>query len=226
MMVSSVLFLRRTAAGMVLALAGPVGAVQAATLSTLHAFTGSDGAFPAAGVIRDAQGSLYGTTELGAASNAGTVFTLTPGGSLTYFSFTNANGASPAATLVRDGKGNLYGTTFAGGAYTDCGSGNGCGTAFKLAPGGTLSTLHSFDGTDGTFTYAKIVRNKGNIFGTVFEGVSGYGAVFELSRRGVETELYKFQGHADGAYPKAGVIQDRQGNLYGETYGGGTGGAS
>jgi uncharacterized repeat protein (TIGR03803 family) len=212
---------------LVFALIASAGA-QAATLTALHAFSGGDGAFPAAGVIRDSQGNLYGTTELGGAGGYGTAFKVDAGGNeTTLYNFcteTNCtDGASPAAGLLRNKKGNLTGTTYAGGTDTSCGSGNGCGTVFELRPNGTLSTLHSFDGADGTFTYARLARNGSNLYGTVFEGVAGYGAVFGLTLNGVETELYEFLGGADGAYPKAGVIRDTQGNLYGETYGGGTG---
>jgi uncharacterized repeat protein (TIGR03803 family) len=215
----------RTCAALALMCSG----AQAATLTTLHAFSGGDGAYPAAGVIRDAQGNLYGTTILGGAGSYGTAFRLDAGGTeTTLYNFcSEANcidGASPTAGLLPDKKGDLFGTTYAGGADTDCGSGNGCGTLFELGSGGALMTLHSFDGTDGTFTYARPVEHRSNLYGTVFEGAAGYGAVFALTTKGVETELYEFQGGADGAYPKAGVIQDRQGNLYGETYGGGASG--
>jgi len=231
MIPSTVSTTKRVAACLTLALVASVADAHAATLTTLHPFSGGDGAYPAAGVIRDAQGDLYGTTELGGAGNYGTAFKLDAGGNeSTLYNFCSeancTDGASPSATLVRDGKGDLYGTTYAGGSDTNCGSGNGCGTVFEFAPDGTLTTLHSFDGTDGTFTYARLAKNGSSLYGTVFEGAAGYGAVFALTRKGVETELYEFQGGADGAYPKAGVIRDNQGNLYGETYGGGSGGAS
>ena len=214
---------------LVLALTASAGATQAATLTALHAFSGGDGAFPAAGVIRDTQGKLYGTTELGGAGGYGTAFKIDTGGNeTTLYNFCGeancTDGASPVAALLLDTKGNLFGTTYAGGTDTNCGSGNGCGTVFELAPDGTLTTRHSFDGADGTFTYARIARSGRNLYGTVFEGAAGYGAVFGLTLKGVETELYEFQGGADGAYPKAGVIRDTQGNLYGETYGGGISG--
>jgi uncharacterized repeat protein (TIGR03803 family) len=48
--------------------------------------------------------------------------------------------------------------------------------------------------------------------------------VFTLSAKGIETPLYTFMGGADGAYPSAGLIADKQGNLYGMTRGGGTAG--
>src|SRR5580704_17473305 len=95
-----------------LALMCSAGAAQAAILTTLHAFSGSDGAFPAAGVIRDTQANLYGTTELGGAGGYGTAFKIDTGGNeTTIYNFcTEANctdGASPVASLLLDAKGNL-----------------------------------------------------------------------------------------------------------------------
>jgi uncharacterized repeat protein (TIGR03803 family) len=212
-----------------LALMLSAGVAQGATLTPIHVFSGGDGAFPAAALLRDTRGDLYGTTKLGGTGGYGTVFKIdSTDTETTLYNFcteTNCtDGASPLAGLLRNGKGTVFGTTYAGGTDTSCGSGNGCGTVFALAPSGTLTTLHSFDGTDGTFTVARLARNGNDFYGTVYEGAASYGAVFELTLKGAETELYEFQGGADGAYPKAGVIRDKQGNLYGETYGGGASG--
>jgi uncharacterized repeat protein (TIGR03803 family) len=103
----------------------------------LHRFTGSDGANPYAGLIRDAAGNLYGTTAQGGASGYGVVFELircdsAPSGYdfKVLHSFTGgADGATPYAGLIQDGAGNLYGTTYSGGAY-----GRVLGVVFKLTP--------------------------------------------------------------------------------------------
>src|SRR5436190_2003791 len=99
---------------------------SAQTLTTLYSFTGSDGARPYAGLIADASGNLYGTTDNGGASGYGTVFKVTPTGTETVlYSFTGgSDGAYPLAGLIADASGNLYGTTYLGGA-------NGYGTVFK-----------------------------------------------------------------------------------------------
>ncbi|HEV2178615.1 MAG TPA: choice-of-anchor tandem repeat GloVer-containing protein [Terriglobia bacterium] len=87
--------------------------------SVLHSFAGAptDGESPYAGLIRDSQGNLYGTTAGGGTSNNGTVFKVTAGGTETVvYSFAGKpDGANPTAALILDGAGNLYGTTFAGG---------------------------------------------------------------------------------------------------------------
>jgi uncharacterized repeat protein (TIGR03803 family) len=112
------------------------------TETVLYRFTGGDGANPTAGLIADASGNLYGTTELGGGANGcsggcGTVFKLTPSGTRTVLhSFTGGNdGASPVAGLIADAAGNLYGTTELGGGASGCSG--GCGTVFKLTPSGT-----------------------------------------------------------------------------------------
>jgi uncharacterized repeat protein (TIGR03803 family) len=98
------------------------------TLTLLHSFVGgpNDGSIPMAGLIADPSGNLYGTTELGGPSDAGTVFKVNGSGTLTVLhNFAVTDGRYPAAGLIADSSGNLYGTTLAGGS-----SGNG--TVFEL----------------------------------------------------------------------------------------------
>jgi uncharacterized repeat protein (TIGR03803 family) len=201
-------------------------------LSVLHTFTGSftgnDGAIPIAGVIRDAQGNLYGTTSSGGANVAGTVFKLSTTRKETLlYSFCSIqncpDGASPDGGLVQDAQGNLYGTTYEGGEK-DCGVLlQGCGVVFKLNKTGHEIVLHTFTaGTDGAMPFAGVILDtKGNLYGTtVFGGASGAGTVFKLSKTGKETVLLSFTGGADGSLPLAGMILAK-GNLYGTTYEGG-----
>jgi uncharacterized repeat protein (TIGR03803 family) len=96
----------------------------------LASFDGSNGAGPAASLIMDGGGNLYGTTEAGGATTDGTVFELARGSSsITMLAlFNGSDGSLPIAGLIMDGAGNLYGTTFYGGA----GPGFGNGTIFEL----------------------------------------------------------------------------------------------
>lgn len=197
----------------------------------LHSFKGgTDGANPQASLVMDAVGNLYGTTNAGGPSGAGTVFKVTAKGRETVlYSFTGkADGANPQASLVMDAAGNLYGTASAGGS-------NGNGTVFSLAPkktGGRLSekVLYSFGkGTDGAIPVASVTFDAaGNLYGTTSAGGAyGYGIVFRLkpSKSGwVKTVLHNFQNGSDGAVPYAGLIFDKSGNLYGAATEGGTGG--
>jgi uncharacterized repeat protein (TIGR03803 family) len=207
------------AAGLVMAILAAQSA-QAQTYTVLYSFTGgTDGKDPAARVIQDAEGNLYGTTFGGGTSGKGTVFKLSITGKETVLhSFTGGtDGGSPDAGVIRDGNGNLYGTTVEGGA-------SNAGTVFKLSITGKETVLHSFTGgADGAYPTGGVIRDgSGNIYGTAFlGGASGNGTVFKLSTTGVETVLYSFTGGADGAQPVAGVIRDAKGNLYGTTQAGG-----
>lgn len=106
----------------------------------LHSFAGGDGSNPCAGLILDAAGDLYGTTQGGGTHSYGTVFELIPAGGGKWtekvlYNFTGPRGAYPYAGLILDAAGNLYGTTFAGGMYSSCPYGtNYCGTVFELTP--------------------------------------------------------------------------------------------
>ena len=203
-------------------------------LTPLYAFSGSnDGSDPEGGLVMDGQGNLYGTTYYGGASFYGTVFELTPAGTETVlFSFPGGSGgANPYGNLTRDADGNLYGITIFGGG-TACGASNGCGTVFKVTPGGSETVLYSFTGgADGWDPEAGLVLDaQGNLYGTTALGggtscLSGSrcGTVFKLIPAGTETVLYRFAGGSDGSLPTGRLVFDKAGNLYGTTlYGGGS----
>jgi uncharacterized repeat protein (TIGR03803 family) len=152
--------------------------------SALYCFTGdNDGANPYAGLMQTADGSFYGTTFWGGSNELGTVFKLATNGALVAsVSFNGTNGAFPHAGLMQAADGNLYGTTESGGAYTNE-LGAGCGTVFKLTTNGVLTTLFSFNGTNGLFPQAGLVQGSdGSFYGTTSSGgASGNGTVFRLS---------------------------------------------
>jgi uncharacterized repeat protein (TIGR03803 family) len=146
--------------------------------------------FPIAKLVQATDGNFYGTTTEGGATCAipgacGTVFKITPAGTLTtlytFCSKTNCpDGYRPYAGLVQATDGNFYGATNAGGPKN-------LGTVFKITPGGTLTTLHSFDGTDGAYPAAGLLQaTDGNFYGATIEGGAycpsyGCGTVFSLS---------------------------------------------
>jgi uncharacterized repeat protein (TIGR03803 family) len=199
--------------------------------TVLYSFTGGrDGGNPLAGVILDAAGNLYGTTEIGGdlscqvgqMTGCGVVFKLAKTGKLTVLHrFHGNDGADPFAGLVRDESGNLYGTTTAGstGCY------DGCGTVFKLDKAGKETVLHVFtDGKDGAVPMwgALILDDLGNLYGTTQWGGDlscgngvGCGTVFKMDKTGKETVLYNFTDGKDGGLPDGALVRDAAGNLYG-----------
>ncbi|HKN71122.1 MAG TPA: choice-of-anchor tandem repeat GloVer-containing protein [Terriglobales bacterium] len=190
------------------------------TLTVLHTFHGSDGEYPAAGLIQGTDGKFYGTTEEGGAHGDGTVFQITSAGTLKrLYSFAGTDGKHPYAALVQAADGNFYGTTKEGGA-------NGLGTVFQITSAGTLTTLYSFAGTDGEYPYAPLVQGTdGNFYGTTYKGGNDHlGTIFEITSGGTLTTLHNFVG-PDGAYLYGGLVQRTAGGFYGMTNGGGSTGA-
>jgi uncharacterized repeat protein (TIGR03803 family) len=216
----------KTACAALLLLAAMAVALPAQTFTTLVNFDGTDGSLPlpAGCLTQGADGDLYGTAKFGGANDAGTIFKLSPAGTLTtLYSFcaqTNcADGANPNVGLVLGTDGNFYGTTYAGGAL-------GYGAVFKVTPSGTLTTIHSFAaGADGNNPSAALVQaGDGKFYGTAYGGGAyGYGTVFKITPEGVLTTLHSFDS-ADGSRPGAALIQATDGNLYGTSQLGGTSG--
>ena len=200
-------------------------------LTTLYSFCSQsscmDGLFPFAGLVQATDGNFYGTTADGGTYDDGTVFKITPGGTLTTLhSFQATDGADPQARLVQATDGNFYGTTVEGGTSNNCGS-YGCGTVFKITPSGALTTLHSFDSSDGVEPWHGLVQaSDGNFYGTTeYGGTYGWGTVFKITPSGTLTTLHSFcaqTGCTDGAKPLAGLVQATDGNFYGTTTAAGT----
>jgi uncharacterized repeat protein (TIGR03803 family) len=201
------------------------------TLTTLQSFDSTDGANPNAGLVQVANGDFYGTAAYGGANGVGTVFKMTAGGTLTVLhSFAGADGANPLAPLIQAANGDFYGTTQDGGSGSNANCEEGCGTVFKITPGGTLTTLHSFSSTDGSNLAAGLAQAaNGNFYGTTQDGGSssncegGCGTVFKITPGGTLTTLHSFDG-PDGEFPAAGLVQATDGNFYGTTTGVGANG--
>lgn len=205
----------------------------AGTLTTIYTFcteTGCpDGVYPSA-LLQASDGNFYGVAGSGGANNDGTVFRLTPSGTLTTLhSFNGTDGLSPVGGLVQSPNGKLYGITTAGansGTYCNDGDGGGCGTVFSITLDGTFTTLHKFDGTDGGNPYGRLLlATDGNFYGTTqWAGANIAGTVFEIGPGGRFTTLYNFCSQEyclDGVRPTAGLMQATTGLLYGSTGEGG-----
>lgn len=206
------------------------------TYTILHAFSGTmEEQGNPNGLIIDARGNLYGTAGTDSPPTfcegfCGTVFELGANGTFrTLYDFSGeTDGAIPFGAMVRDRAGNLYGTTTLGG--TGVCSDQGCGTVFRLAPNGPLTTLHSFaPGTDGHLPMGALAMDKaGNLYGTTALGGGsgcrgeGCGTIFEIAPDLTETVLHAF-ARKQGGFARSGLMKDKTGNLYGTaSYGNGT----
>lgn len=188
---------------------------------------GKDGVQPAAGLILDPAGNLYGTTCSGGAFGSGTVFELSPAksggwGERVLHSFRNNakdGGGCPSSDLVRDSAGNLYGTTYSGGQYS-------VGTVFELYEASGVwreRLLYSFNwhANGAESPVGLTMDTAGNLFvSTNNGGTYHYGAVCELSpsvgASWTEKVIFAFDG-IDGEQPGPSLIEDAAGNLYGTT---------
>jgi uncharacterized repeat protein (TIGR03803 family) len=166
----------------------------------------------------------------GGTKGVGTVFEITPTGTLTtLYSFCSlsacSDGEYPSAALVQATSGMLYGTVPSGGSH-------GSGTIFEITPGGKFKRLYSFctlaSCADGSYPYAALLQAMdGNFYGATVRGgsygVYGEGTLFKFTPPSTLTTLYSYcdpSCNAAGS-PYAAMIQATNGLLYGTSSGGG-----
>jgi uncharacterized repeat protein (TIGR03803 family) len=203
--------------------------------NSLFLFRGTNGTCPVGRLISDGKGNFYGTTLYGGngftlgQSGNGTVFRFSTNGSLTVLAaFNGTNGNNVVAGLTMGPDENLYGATEYGGSNYVAGSGVlGNGTLFRITTNGVLTTLVSFNGTNGSAPLAGLTLGPdNNFYGTTCFGgngyvvssipTSGYGTVFQLTTNGVLTTILAFDS-TNGACPSSGLTLGPDGNLYGST---------
>jgi uncharacterized protein (TIGR03437 family) len=182
---------------------------DAQTFTTLAAFNGINGASPlnrnGSSLVQGDDGNFYGTTRSGGLSGNGTVFKLTPDGTLTaLYSFMGRfDGSSPTNGLTPGADGNLYGTTPT--------------TIFKITTGGTFTTLYdSTQHPSGPTQFNGLIQARdGNFYGT---SSGGAGTVFRITPAGALLVLFTFSaGGPNGAQPVNPLVQGSDGNFYGTT---------
>jgi uncharacterized repeat protein (TIGR03803 family) len=192
------------------------------TLTTLHTFCASadcaDGEQPSSAMVQGSDGSFYGTTGGGGAYGLGTIFKITPQGTLTtLYSFCASagcpDGGSPGGAMVQGADGSFYGTTTYGGS-------NNVGTVFKITPTSKLTTLYSFTsiGLPSASAEGLVQGSDGNFYGATFSDET----VFRITPAGNLTTL-RFFSWPDGVEP-TGLVQGTDGNFYGTTNFGGASG--
>jgi uncharacterized repeat protein (TIGR03803 family) len=206
---------------------GTIFRLAGGRVTTLHTFEFTDGNLPVSGIIQATDGNFYGTTEDGgdltcnAPYGCGTVFRLTPSGTLTTLhEFEQVDGLYIDSPLIEGIDGNLYGVASSGGA-------NGYyGTVFKITLAGSLTVLHSFDGADGNTPAGLMQASNGMFYGMTGSGGSssnclgGCGTIYKITSQGALTTLHNFDS-SDGHSPLDALIQANDGNFYGTTEVGG-----
>lgn len=196
--------------------------------STLVTLDCSSGANPTGTLLPGQDGNLYGTTSGAPSQNNGTVFSVTPSGALTTLHFfSGADGSYPYGALLLGTDGYFYGTTASGGTGTNCQG--GCGTVFRMALSGALTTLYSFSGADGSYPYSALIeRLPGQFFGTTLYGgasdcvynftsptvVGGRGTLFMIDAAGVpdircHRKCRLFEHGGDDRECPDGLVRDR-----------------
>ena len=189
--------------------------LRAQTYTDLHDFfCPTDGcvSYPPGILAQGRDGNLYGTMFGGGTSNGGTVFKVTPSGTVTTLhNFAGADGAYPFGGLTLGTDGNFYGTTTQGGT-------NNMGTIFQITPSGVLTTLHSFTGSDGIGPRTPPVEGtkNGTFYGVTYNTSVGYSIT--------SSGTFKLLTTAIPQSPQAPLLLASDGNFYGTSIQGGNDG--
>ncbi len=196
----------------------------AGALTTVYNFCSltscTDGGYPNGGVTLGFDGNFYGTTQGGGTHAAGTVFKVTPTGTLTtLWNFANGTDDSvPIYTTLQGQDGNMYGVSV--GQYN-----TQYGAFFKISPSGVFKALRDLGYTNGADPNLPTQGTDGNFYGTTQFGgdpTCKCGVVYKLTAAGAITVLHAFKGYpTDGNRPIGVLVQGTDGNFYGTTYRGG-----
>jgi uncharacterized repeat protein (TIGR03803 family) len=201
-----------------------------------------DGSTPTAPLFLDNKGALVGTTDFGGtgvncSGECGVVFKFAPAGSIftTLHNFTHdgVDGTDPLGGVVQDKKHNYWGTTYNNGSATATCDGGNCGVVFEITAKGVYSVAHNLcnqNCNDGYGPYAGLFEDKlGNLWGTTTQanGTSPdicAGTVFKIDTTSTFSVVKNFTcvtNGVDGQFPRATLIEDKLGNMWGTAAGGG-----
>lgn len=203
------------------------------TGSLLHEFVSgsTDGGQPNPGLVRDAAGNLYGSTQAGGdLNNNGVVFEFSPNGDGTWtesliYQFGSGKAYAPVGPMTIDAAGNLYGMTQSGGAY-------GWGSVYKLQQSNGVWSFVSLYDFPPSSNYGEtptpgglVMDAAGNLYcNTQYGGAYGVGELFKLTPTTgywKYSSIHTFSGSSDGGFPSGDLAIDHAGNIYGTTLSGG-----
>jgi uncharacterized repeat protein (TIGR03803 family) len=179
-----------------------------------------DGEYPFGGVTLGFDGNFYGTTEGGGSHGVGSIFKVTPTGTLTtLWNFANGTDESaPVYTTVLGKDNNMYGVSV--GQYVGQN-----GAFFEVSSTGAFKALRDFNYTNGADPNLPIQGTDGNFYGTNRLGgdpTCKCGVMYKATPAGAVTVLHNFKGYpSDGSLPEGMLVQGKDGNFYGTTYQGG-----
>ncbi|HEX5688092.1 MAG TPA: choice-of-anchor tandem repeat GloVer-containing protein [Ideonella sp.] len=191
----------------------------AGTVTVLHSFNGADGGQPRGTLVDGFDGYYYGTTSTGGMYGGGTAFKISPAGAFTvthHFKGSATEGSAPQC-ISNGNDGNFYGVTMFSGA-------NDKGTVFRLSRSGAVTTVASFNGTNGSMPANCLTHTGDGIFYgvTTNGGANSAGVVFKVATSGGLTPIYSFiSGGTGGASPTGPLERGSDGNFYGTTQSGG-----
>ncbi|MGB9197421.1 MAG: choice-of-anchor tandem repeat GloVer-containing protein, partial [Terriglobales bacterium] len=190
----------------------------------LHTFDPtSEGQQVQANLVQGTDGNFYGMAPYGGANGDGTIFKMTPTGTVTVLhNFSGTDGETPWYGLVQASDGNFYGTTFNGGVY------GAQGVVFQITPSGQYTKLHDVMPANGDGKGPGSVLtlgSDGKLYGVTASGNAGYaGTIFNITTEGTFTTLYTFCQSGtctDGYGPQSAIQQNTNGIFYGTTSNGG-----
>jgi len=179
--------------------------------TVLHSFDPESdaGSEPQTGLVRGADGNLYGTTSIsGPGRSGGAAFRITPVGNLTFLAtFGSAGQFEPNGALVQDSQGNFYGTSNSGGANDD-------GTIFRISPDHTITTIHEFDEVTGNGPTTGLVTGRdGNFYGTSQSSTNG-AKFYRLTPAGKFSILSDLSVSTPAIMSPGAPVLGKDGNFY------------
>src|SRR5262245_35388502 len=173
-------------------------AAQTYDYQVVHVF--HDDGYPQNSLIQARDGSFYGTTRLGGANGAGSLFRMDAAGHVEtlYSFFGNGDGAYPVAPLLEAPDGAFYGVTSKGGVHD-------FGTIFRMDAAGAVTTLHAFTGEEGAGAHGLVEAVDGTLYGTTSA------SVFRMDRAGAVSLLHRFPTTISS------LVRGSDGSIYGTT---------